>query len=271
MASNSQVILEYFATPKHRVLALLALFMLCAVAMFSLNPIAQDLAYHHFADDATLFSIPHFWNVISNLPFSIIGLWGLWLVVKHSHHLLPDERWLWAAFAFGLVLIGLGSGYYHLAPDNHTLVWDRLPMTISFMAFFALMIMDRVDGRHGSVAGICLLVLGAASVFYWGYTESIGQGDLRPYVLVQFFPMIAVVFMLWLFPSRSGWAVKPLYMGLVFYLLAKVLEHFDQEIHILSGQIMGGHPLKHIAAAMGGYFILRYMQKGVKSEHSRAL
>ena len=42
-----------------------------------LPPISQDQGYHHFADQRTLFGVPNFWNVVSNLPFMAVGSVGL--------------------------------------------------------------------------------------------------------------------------------------------------------------------------------------------------
>ena len=46
-------------------------------AAFWFSPIPQDPAYHGFADRRTLFGIPNFWNVFSNLPFVLVGAFGL--------------------------------------------------------------------------------------------------------------------------------------------------------------------------------------------------
>jgi hypothetical protein len=42
-----------------------------------LPPIPQDQSYHQFADQRTMFGIPNFWNVVSNLPFLAVGAAGL--------------------------------------------------------------------------------------------------------------------------------------------------------------------------------------------------
>jgi len=42
-----------------------------------LDPIAQDIKYHNFSDKREIFGILNFWNVISNVPFLIVGIYGL--------------------------------------------------------------------------------------------------------------------------------------------------------------------------------------------------
>ena len=42
------------------------------------GPIHQPAGYHDFADQTVLFGIPHACDVLSNLPFAAVALWGLW-------------------------------------------------------------------------------------------------------------------------------------------------------------------------------------------------
>src|SRR5713226_7825908 len=88
------------------------------------RPVPQDPSYHDFADQRTLFGVPNFCNVVSNLPFAFVGIAGL--IALHRRELDAG----FAAFFLGAILISVGSAYYHLQPNNATLTWDRLPMTI---------------------------------------------------------------------------------------------------------------------------------------------
>ena len=131
----------------------------------------------------------------------------------------------------GTALVALGSSYYHLHPDNARLFWDRLPMTVAFMSLLAL-----TSGRGRMLPP--LLILGAASVMYWRYTE-----DLRPYVLIQFGTMLVIPLLLL---RRSG--DRLLWGMVVLYALAKLLELFDHQIAAVIPT--GGHPWKHLTAAL---------------------
>ncbi len=243
---------------------LLAVALLAILGMISVSPISQDLAYHDFADKRSWLGIPNFGDVVGNAPFAIFGLMGLYFVKnipsEDPRFSMRGERMLWLVFFFGTFLVGFGSGYYHLNPNNETLVWDRLPMTIAFMSFFALVMMERVNEAWGRTLFPLLLVIGIGSVFYWDYTESLGQGDLRLYALVQFLPLLLIPIILWKFPARYTGLI---YLGytLGWYMLAKLLEHFDDEVFALMGQTVSGHTLKHIAAAMGVYTMLLYVKK----------
>lgn len=246
-------------TRQSGVLILLGVAILSFAGVFSLAPIAQDLAYHDFADKRPLLGIPNFGDVVGNLPFIFVGLWGLcavWQRRKLWQH--SGEFMLWSVFFAGIFLVGFGSGYYHWEPSNATLVWDRLPMTVGFMSLFSLMVMERISLKAGLVMFFPLLVAGVGSICYWNYTEGLGQGDLRPYALVQFFPMIAILLILKLFPAKG---TKYFILTLVWYIVAKLLEHFDKEFFALTSSIVSGHTLKHLAAAVSTWWMVRYVQE----------
>ena len=237
-----------------RILTLTIVTALATIGMFAMSPIKQDIAYHAFADTRTIVGLPNFFNVVSNLPFLIIGVAGvrriLVVPIKPAHTIAITAYLL---FFVGLALTGLGSAYYHFQPNNTNLVWDRLPMTLSFMAFFCLVVAECISDEIAKRLLLPLLALGVTSVIYWHISELRGQGDLRPYILVQFLPVALLPAILWLFDGadkkcRYVWAV------LGAYALAKVAESLDLPIfnalHLLSG-----HSLKHLLAGLGTYFV----------------
>lgn len=216
------------------------------------EPIPQDPAYHAFADTRPVLGVPNGWNVLSNLPFAIVGLAGLAVTLGRGSRASFDDPWTrvpYAALFAGTLLTAAGSSWYHLAPDNARLVWDRLPMTIGFMGVLAAVLAERVDVAAARRAFVPLLLLGAGSVLYWYATEIRGAGDLRPYALVQFGTLLAIVAIL---ARRRG--PRPftgfLAAGLFAYGVAKVLEAADAEVLAGSG-VVSGHTLKHVVAAAG--------------------
>lgn len=229
------------------ILALLAGIVVAVVA-FVTPPVPQSLAYHHMADERAWLGIPNALNVLSNLPFAIVGLLGL-SALPAAPFRTPWERWPYAALFAGVALTAVGSSYYHLAPDNARLVWDRLPMTIGFMGLLTAVVAERVSLRLARWAFVPLLALGAFSVGYWAWSESQGAGDLRLYGLVQFGSLLAVILLLVRYrsPYPGG---EYLAAGLAAYAAAKALEFADAWIFGF-GQIVSGHTLKHLAAAAG--------------------
>src|SRR5215475_2961380 len=244
--------------------ALVGLTMLVATVGILLPRFPQPASYHNFADHRAWLRIPNFGDVVSNLPFAIFGAWGLWLLLSLSpaeasrRFVAGGERRTYVLVFLGLLLTAFGSSYYHLAPDNARLVWDRLPMTIVFMAMVSAVIAERINVRLGIWLLPFLLAIGVVSVFQWYSSELRGTGDLRFYAAVQVYSALVLLLVL-LFPTRYTRG-RDLGMVVVFYVLAKLLETFDKQIFAF-GRIVSGHTLKHVAAAMAGYWILRMLTK----------
>jgi hypothetical protein len=232
------------------VLVLVAVTFIAVVAMLFVPRIPQPLSYHAFVDDRTIWGIPNAWNVLSNLPFVLVGSLGLWCTRRNMPGELPELRTLYRGFFAGVLLTGFGSGYYHLDPSNGTLVWDRLPMTIAFMAFFCCVVGEHVSLSASRRLIWILLPIGIASVLYWHVSELRGSGDLRPYALVQFLPMLLIPLMLWLFPSRLS-GVGYLWAAIGGYALSKLAEALDQQLFDWLGGSLSGHSIKHLLAAGG--------------------
>jgi hypothetical protein len=230
-----------------------------------LPPIPQDASYHSFADQREFWGIPNFLNVMSNAPFFVVGLLGLRFVLiwgeDRQIFLEGVERWPYFVLFIGVGLTAFGSGYYHWAPDSGRLVWDRLPMAISFMAFFAGIIAERIQVEAGLWLLGPLVLLGVGSVINWRQTD-----DLRLYAVVQFYPLIIIPIMLLLCPPRYT-GTGYLWGALGWYTLAKVLElhAVDHGIFAL-GQLVSGHTLKHLAASAGAWWVCWYIARRRPSE-----
>jgi hypothetical protein len=237
----------------------LALAVGAAVALSFAPPMAQDPAYHRFADDRSWLGVPSFTNVVSNLPFLVLGLVGM---ARTAHGPRPGGhprlRPAYLVFFAGAALVGIGSSYYHWAPSNATLAWDRATMTIAFMAFCAVVVGEQVGAELGRRLLAPLLAAGLGSIVWWRLGDAAGAGDLRPYVLVQFLPLLILPLLLLCYrpaylPSSYLWAV------FACYAIAKVLELADAPLLAATG--MGGHAWKHLAAAAGVLFVLLALER----------
>ena len=256
--------LQSVETSRRRVWLLVALAGIMVVVTAFVPRVSQDPAYHNFADTRAALGIPNFLNVVSNLPFLVVGALGLAFLARDARRgggealtSAAERRPYWPFFT-GVALTAVGSGYYHWQPSNDTLFWDRLPMTLAFMALLASVIGERISGRAGTRLLWPLLLVGGLSALYWHVSEQRGAGDLRSYGLVQFGTMVLVPLILLLFPARHTGAS---YYWLSFgcYGLAKVAEYFDQGLLRLTA--VSGHTWKHLAAAASAYWILRMLER----------
>lgn len=239
---------------------LLGCTLLVLVIGLMLPQIPQPQDYHHFADQRSWLSVRNAWNVLSNLPFALVGIWGLFLLLSKPIQFVDKrEYWLWTYISCGLILVAFGSSYYHLEPGDGRLVWDRLPMTIVFMSFVTVVISDRVSSKLAFCLWPFLLVLGIFSVVQWYFSEIIGAGDLRLYLAVQLY---AILIALVMFPLPSHFT-RPWDIAVIalLYGLAKVFEFYDKQIYQLCGGVISGHTLKHLAAALASYWLIRMMWK----------
>lgn len=248
----------------NRITLILGVAALSAIALFFQPPISQPPEYHDFADQREFFGLPHFLDIVSNLPFLLVGAWALTGLLRfspgHRPLFLEDrEKWPWIILFLGAFLIGLGSAFYHGKPTNETLAWDRLPMTLVSMSLLAAVLCERIGIKTGLRWLAPLLIAGTLSVLYWAWGERTGTGDLRPYALVQFLPLLIIPLLILLFPPRyteTGGYIA----ALGWYVLAKVAEALDRPI-FAAGEIVSGHTLKHMLAAAALYWLYRMISR----------
>jgi len=212
------------------------------IAALSLKPIPQDPAYHEFADRREIAGIPNFFDVVSNLPFLVIGIAGVGTCGRCP---AGAVRQAWRVLFIGVGLVSLGSAYYHWNPTDQTLLWDRLPMTVGFMGLFVALVGEHLGSLPAAVSLVPALCVGIGSVLYWHWTD-----DLRLYGWVQFMPLLAVPVMMCLW--RSRWSHRWLLLvALGWYALAKLAESYDVAVFRCAQGMISGHTLKHLLSAAG--------------------
>ncbi len=227
--------------PLPRVLIAALLTALGPALLFLLPPLRQNTGYHAFADARSWLGLPNALDVLTNLPFLLAGLFGL---REALHRPATPVRHAWIAFFAGVTLVAFGSGWYHLAPTNASLVWDRLPMTVAFTSLFAAVLGETIAPRLARRTLLPAILGGVASVFWWQQRD-----DLRPYFAVQLLALVGVPVLLALFRQRGehrNWLVA----GLGCYALAFAAEHSDTVLFGLTGGAFSGHSLKHGLAAL---------------------
>ena len=225
-------------------------------SLLALGPISQDVDYHAFADTRMFFGIPNCLDVVSNLPFLIVGFLGLRLCFGSE---LGEMSPVWALFFIGVGLVSVGSAYYHWNPNNDSLVWDRLPITMGFMSLFTALLGEYLHQRVGKILLWPLVLIGLVSVLHWHWTD-----DLRMYIWVQFFPLLIIPLLMWMFKSTytHNWLIL---LALGWYILAKVAEVYDGPILDATAGVVSGHTMKHVLAAAGAYSFYLMLDKRKRS------
>lgn len=232
-----------------------------ALLWFLSEPVPQNLLYHNFADQRSLIGVPHALNVLSNAAFCLAGIWGGALITKREARLTGIEV-MYLVFFVGVFFTGLGSANYHWSPENTTLVWDRLPMTVGFMALTSIVVSERYSASFGYNLFPWLLAIGILSVVYWAWQE-----DLRPYLLIQYGLMLILPVIILRF---SGPGTHWLWLIVTFYFAAKLLELFDHQVFQWTEGLVSGHTLKHLAAAAGTFMIVAKVSVPVAPSHSQS-
>ncbi len=231
-----------------RHILLMAVPVVVLGALFSMPVIPQPLEYHLFADSRGCLGIPSFGDVASNLAFLVAGGLGLYRCLTTR----PEgARFAWIVFFAGAALVSAGSAYYHWQPDNRTLVWDRLPMTIGFMGAYVALISEHVGKRLEALLILPAIAIGLASVIYWGFVD-----DLRFYLAVQGTVFVTIIVLIAAFPHKPGQR-SLMATALTIYGLAVVCEQLDRQIFDILAGMVSGHTIKHLLAAITVFVIAR--------------
>lgn len=243
--------------PDRKALGLWLFAAALAAIAWLLPRIPQPLQYHDFADRRACFGMPNCFDTASNALFVLVGLAGLHFIFSEAgRRAFIDRREAipYRLFFLFAILVGLGSGYYHLAPDNGRLMWDRAAISLALMSLLAAILCERVSVASGLRLLPLLLTAGLGSAIYWGWSEAQGSGDLRAYGLMQLYPMLLIPLLLRLYPPRYS-GDRDLLAVIGLYLLALLCDLTDHQIAALTGAV-SGHTLKHIVAALAMYWVV---------------
>ena len=235
--------------PRHLIIAASALWLL--LTLFG-PMLAQSPSYHAFADQRAFGALPHAMDVLSNLGFLVAGVAGLWALHRTRFvAIAPTARCMVAVFFVGLIGCFAGSSYYHWAPDNAALVWDRLAMCVPFAGILGLAVQQTCDDDAVAwLAAIAMLIAAVSSTLIWQH-----GGNMLPWAVAQGGGILALIVLAFL-PSRKGGLHVHLGVVIGFYALAKVFELADAQVFGMSGELLSGHSAKHLFAAAAAWPLL---------------
>lgn len=232
---------------------------LAVVAMAAHGPIAQLMHYHEFADHSQWLGIPHAADVLSNLGFAVVAIWGavrLWpaLFPVRERANFESSFYGYALFIASLFLTALGSSFYHLAPDDARLVWDRLPISLACAGLLAAVRAETHAGAHPQRDVLLLSAFAIFSVAWWRFTDLHGEGDLRPYLLLQALPLVLIPLWQWIYGAAKAERLT-FAAAIALYVAAKAAELHDHEIFAVLGWI-SGHTVKHLLSSLATWVIV---------------
>ncbi len=241
---------------RRRFAALAAVLAGLLIVTCAAGPLLGALTTEWYADTRPFLGVANFLNVASNLAFLLVGLAGLVLCAGRpgGDPALPA----WRLFYAGMLLTCLGSAWYHLAPSDATIVWDRLGMIVAFVGLAAAVIAESTRTPTPKPVLLLALLFGAASVLWWRRS-----GDLRIYAWVQLAPLACAATALalrWLAPPLA----RALGVSLALYILAKLAETFDARVYELSAHALSGHTLKHLLAAASAAALLPWQRRALE-------
>lgn len=230
---------------------LLAIVILLVAAFF--GPAFIQPAHHHdFADQRIWGHLPFAADVLSNLPFALWGIYGLFCIylAQTNARIIKHTKVLAALFFAGLLITAAASTWYHLQPNDAGLAIDRIGMTVAFAGLLGLAAADRVSQRAGIFLSLLVLVLGPLSVWVWSRS-----GNVLPWLVLQFGGMALVLWLATRQPMPGAFAVR---WGVVIliYAAAKILELADHAVYGITSQLISGHSLKHIVASFAAWPVI---------------
>lgn len=227
-----------------------------ALGMFVYGRIPQFAGYHAFADERSWLHVPHAADVLSNAGFAAAGLWGLGRLFHNRAALATKTCAADLLFLLSLVMTAGGSAFYHLAPDDARLVWDRLPIALGCAALLAGV---RAEPRDRHTAGLVLGLLVACavvSVWWWQWTNGRGSDDLRPYLLLQALPLVLIP--LWQWEDGAAPARRRAFgVAIALYAAAKLFELHDRDVFVVALGVISGHTIKHLLASVAAAILAR--------------
>ena len=148
---------------------LVAMTLATAFGLLAWGPVPIGISAHVYADTREWLGIPNAENVLSNLPFALIGAWGLWWQARAP---AGGTRLAWSCFSAAVLCTAFGSALYHWAPGNGALVFDRLPIAWACAALLCAFLAERVDARWAGVPALVVaLLVASASVAWWWLGE----------------------------------------------------------------------------------------------------
>ena len=221
---------------------------LTSIALIAWGPVPAGALTHQHADNRSWLGIPNAANVLVNVPIFWCAAWG-WCATRTS----PWTRSLrlpWQGFHLWVMLASLLAAMYHAAPSDARYIASHVCSAGAALMLSLGLMAERLDRRWGAMTSCVLAAIVVIASGVWSeYAQRLGSGvDVRPFLLLQAFPLLLVVAGALRLPPdrprRSAWAVL-----LMLYAAARLLDWADATIFAITGWI-SGHTLMHVSTGL---------------------
>ena len=223
---------------------------------FALPVTALPANYHQFADQRAWLGLPHAMDVLSNLPFALMGAWGgLQLLRVGQGRLGGAQRALSALFFVGLMSTTACSSFYHWAPHDAGLCIDRLGMSLAFAGLLGLAVADRISDRAGVVTAVVVALAAPATALV-----ALWPANMTPWAVLQAggLVLLAALALRAPRPGALGFAIVAV---IAWYALAKGLELADHPVFEWTQGWLSGHSAKHVVAALAAWPVVQALHR----------
>ncbi|EAQ96675.1 hypothetical protein KT71_06609 [Congregibacter litoralis KT71] len=240
-------------------LASAGILFVVSFVISAIKPLPQPADYHQLADQRTIFGVPNAIDVFTNFPYVVVSIVALFCVTR----LYRESREVLAAFIFGCFFlstasVSITSSLYHLAPNNVSLVGDRLSIVFS-ATFLVGVACLKVFGSRETLRVVAISgIYGVSSMLYWCLTSGSRLENILYYVAFQIFVVCFVAFCCFLRCARSM-SYKWLLSAVVAYAASKPFEINDAQFLALTNGLISGHSAKHLVIVFCVCAVLMHM------------
>ena len=206
-------------------------------------------AYCERASDAGLWAEPI--NAITNLGFILAAYYCARTLAPLKNHTLREVGDIWL-LVVALFAIGIGSGLWHTAPNQTTVLMDVIPITL-FINVYLVSAMRRLLGLSWVKTILCFAA-------YWALTI-VAQTNLDPDTLngsIMYAPTYITLVMLSLAIAHKNKALGEEFLFILgLFTLSLILRTVDTWVCPLMP--LGTHFLWHAFNAIVLYRLLRVL------------
>jgi dihydroceramidase len=201
--------------------------------------------------------VAEFWNTLSSLPISALGIFGMWFTLSSS----KTFRWSFLSAYFGLFVVGLGSALFHGTLLFEAQMADEFPMIVGSL-IYAYIVLDvqfltwqrqmTKSLHYGLVIGLTLFA--CAMAFVMLSDSSTHLPFILAYCGVVFYICAGSMDIVW--QLNDPLAKKWFWISLIVYIVGGAIWLIERNFCGYANAFQYFHALWHLAAGYGTFSCL---------------